>query len=87
MNGVRDRTVYLVRSDTTVQAAYPFASIARVAGFVGYESAADLLVAVTLADASTELWRVSRDDPDARARVAAGDVTLYGTIRPRGSVL
>lgn len=85
--GTRDRIVYLAGADATRLAQYAFAGVARVAGFVGVEGGADLLVAVTLADASTELWRVPRDGAESRMRVAGGDLVLYGTIRPRGSVL
>lgn len=87
VNGVMDRTVYLVGPGGERLQSYVFGAVATAAGFVGYETAADLLVGVKLADGSTQLWRVPRLQGDQRSLLAQGDVTLYGTVRPRGSVL
>jgi hypothetical protein len=87
VNGVRDRTVYLAGPNGDVTASYVFTAIAAAAGFVGYETAADLLVGVKLADGGVQLWRIPKAAGDQRSVLAQGDVALYGSVRPRGSVL
>lgn len=87
VNGVRDRTLYLVAPNGEVVASYAFTAIAAAAGFVGYETAADLLAGVKLEDGSTQLWRLPKGADDQRTLLAQGDVVLYGSTRPRGSVL
>jgi hypothetical protein len=85
--GVQDRSVYLVNSSGGTTASYAFPAIATAAGFVGYETGADLLIGVKLADGTTQLWRAPKALKGQRTLLAEGDVVLYGTIRPHGSVL
>jgi len=87
VNGVLDRTVYLAAANGSSKGNYTFTAIASVVGFVGYETAADVLVAVRLGDASSQLWRVPRVAGGQKTLLMQGDTVLYGTIRPRGSVL
>ncbi|MBB4014660.1 hypothetical protein [Niveibacterium umoris] len=82
-SGVTDRTVHLYSSATEI-GSYVFKSIARANGLVAYETVTDMLVATQLGDGKVQLWRVPLNNGDLRTLVAEGDVTLYGTIRPRG---
>ena len=87
VNGVLDRTVYLLNTGGIRKGNYTFFAIASVTGFVGYETATDMLVAVRLGDASDQLWRVPQSVDGQKTMLMQGDTKLYGTIRPRGSVL
>ncbi len=87
VNGVRDRTIYLLDSNGANVGNYIFIAIASVTGFVSYETSIDMLVTVRIGDASTQLWRVPRAAVAQKTLLMQGDTVLYGTIRPRGSVL
>lgn len=86
-NGVLDRTLYLLDPNGANRGNYTFSAISSATGFVGYETATDMLVAVRLGDASSQLWRLPRAVGGQKSLLMQGDIALYGTIRPRGSVL
>ncbi len=85
--GVADRFVYLNDDNGQRLNSYSFPAIAKVDSFVGYETAPDLLIAAQPAAGGSQLWRLPKIDGSKRSLIVEGDVKLYGTIRPRGSIL
>ena len=81
--GAADRQVYLTDPGGTVLASHAFDAVLSFPGFVGDETAPDLLIGVIPAAGARQVWRVPRDGLTPRTLLLEGDAVLYGTIRVR----